>query len=344
MTMSQTHERYAFEDDLLAALLEAHAEGQNPGADRASPVGSSKPQPRRWGLVTAAVAAGVVIALIVPTMVPGGADAAASRALRRVALRAASQPAGQAPGPGQYVYTKTMSRQISTYVTGSDVPNFSFSEPLVRESWIGTDGSGRLRETHGDITFLTAADEAAWVAAGSPSLFGRRDGVADETFGPGELSFLDTTVLPDEPGALLELIERRELIGGPDGDAETFVIVGDLLRETWTAPSVRAALYEVVADLPGVELVGRVRDEHGREGIAVAYTEAGSRSILIFDPRSAELLGERVVLTEDSAVDLGSGGAGAIYGGVGREGDVVYLADFLASGVVDSIEERPSAG
>src|SRR5439155_2581095 len=114
--------------------------------------------------------------------------------------------------------------------------------------------------------------------------------------------------------------EQRQIVGGPDGDWETFSIIGDLLRETSVPPVVRGALYEVAADLPGVELVGRVEDASGRPGVAVAYTHDGIRQEFIFDPNTAALLGENDVLVEDSTVNVGRGGAGAIYGGVGPAG------------------------
>ena len=76
-------------------------------------------------------------------------------------------------------------------------------------------------------------------------------------------------------------------------------IVGELLREAPTPPALRAALYRVAARIPGVELVGAVRDEQGRRGIAVALPEETERNELVFDPRSAALLGERSVTTRE---------------------------------------------
>jgi len=53
-------------------------------------------------------------------------------------------------------------------------------------------------------------------------------------------------------------------VGGPPGDWETFAIIGDLLRETHAPPALRAALYEVAANLSGVEYIGEVKDAVGR--------------------------------------------------------------------------------
>jgi len=112
-----------------------------------------------------------------------------------------------------------------------------------------------------------------------------------------------------------------------------------------TQPAVRGALYEVAADLPGVELVGRVKDAAGRSSVAVAYThdtgEGAIRQEFIFDPQTAVLLGERYVLVEDSTIDVESGGAGAIYGLVGPAGTVGFEATYFDPGIVDSLTKRP---
>jgi hypothetical protein len=115
----------------------------------------------------------------------------------------------------------------------------------------------------------------------------------DETFGPGGLYFLDLSGLPIDPEKVLALIEEREIVGGPPGDWETFVIVGDLLRETHAPPALRATLYEVAANLAGVEYLGKIKVAAGRSGLAVAYTHDGTRQQMIFDPQTAQLLGER---------------------------------------------------
>jgi RNA polymerase sigma-70 factor (ECF subfamily) len=251
---------------------------------------------RRW-IVLSGVAAGVVaLAIALPTILPGGSpggagSAEAARVLRRIAVVAADQPAQPGPAVGQYVYTKSRDAQTSLYVPGNGQANFSFTLPATRETWIGPDGSGRIVASSGEVRFPSAQDRAAWVAAGSPDLGGEAAG--DERFGPGEMRFLDLSSLPTDPEELQALIEEREIVGGPPGDWETFALVGDLLRETYAPPSLRAALYEVAANLPGVEYLGRVKDAAGRTGLAVASTHDGIRREMIFDPETAQLLGER---------------------------------------------------
>jgi hypothetical protein len=62
-------------------------------------------------------------------------------------------------------------------------------------------------------------------------------------------------------------------------------------------PRLRATLYRALALVPGVQLLGEVRDRLGREAIGVAFTEyTGLRQELLFDPQTAEVLNERQVV------------------------------------------------
>jgi hypothetical protein len=341
-TPVEAREPMSFEEDVLSLALESLRTSQGSEIGQARRTRRSH---RRTAITIAA--AGLAIAIAIPIALPGGgtgsAGPAAAALLHRVALRAAQQPPEPAPGPGQYLYTRSESAPTQLYVVG-DGTTFMFIQPSVRQTWTGPDGSGRILNTSGAVTFPTEADRARWIAAGSPDLY--ENVTEDEFFGPDGLLYADYADLPTDPEELLELIERREIVGvgGPNGDWETFVIIGDLLRGTYTSPEVRAALYQVAADLPGVELVGEVVDGTGRPGVAVAYTnmnsDAPSRTELIFDPRTAALLGRNEVLVADSTVDVESGGPGAIYGGVGPAGTRTFTTTYLESGVVDSTTEE----
>jgi len=187
------------------------------------------------------------------------------------------------------------------------------------------DGSGRILQTSGPPTFFSEQDRQAWLAAGSPDL---RDNM-DETYGPGKLHFLDLANLPTDPSELLSMIEARKIEGGPPGDWETFTIIGDLLRETYAPPAVRSALYQAAAKIPGAKYDGAVKDAAGRPGLAVAYTHAGLRHELIFDPNTSQLLGEQYVVVDPTEAELHA-----------APGTVVGYAVYLASGVVRSVSDR----
>jgi hypothetical protein len=332
----------------LAAL--SVIRGETPRRER-----PSRRPARRWK-VAAAVAATLAIALAVPVLIPGGQQGAAPEAsavLLRVADVAAQQEGDGPPGPGQYVYTKTKSVYENDWAdAGPNKQGFAVLMPQIREIWIGTNGSGRILETNGTPRFLTDRDREVWEASGRPDLGGNT--TSDETYQPegaatggkayrvptpgasataiatNSLSFLDLSGLPTDTDQLRDAIESRQIEGGPPGDAETFTIIGDLLRETYASPALRSALYRVAAGLSGVELVGDTKDPVGRDGIAVAYGHDGLRHELIFDPATSALLGERYVI-----VDPSRGGFDV------APGTVVGWAAYLSSGIVDSTSDRP---
>jgi hypothetical protein len=299
---------------------------------------------RRWGMAAAVAAAAVAIAVAVPAVLPGGpggASPAAARALRRVARVAADQPPEPVPAPGQYLYSRITSEQTSLYVVGNGEPNFLFSEPLTRESWIGPDGSGRIRETVGQITFPTPQDRAAWERAGRPDVHAGE--TSDDTYRPGELFWRDLSKFPTNAEELLVVLEKRELVGGDEADWVTFQIIGELLTETNASPKLRGALYEVAANFPGVEFRGRMRDDAGREGISVAYVGGGWRQELVFDPDTSRLIAARWVMldSEEAGVSVGLDTWPGTIIAFGPPGTVAYSVLYFESAVVDSIEERP---
>ena len=71
------------------------------------------------------------------------------------------------------------------------------------------------------------------------------------------------------------------------------VTIGDALKYSTAPPAVVAALYEVAARVPGVELVPGAVDVAGRRGIAVALTSYWTRRELIFDDTTGTFLGAR---------------------------------------------------
>lgn len=280
---------------------------------------------RRWPVALGAVAGVGAVAIAVAALLPagetGGPSPAAAGVLHHAARAAATQPAAAPPKPGQFVYTKSESLLENTAVTGGQTINYY--QRVTREAWIAPDGSGRLREVDGTPRFVTSADRTAWLAAGKPELTGSRN--SDENFGQGGLSSPDLSKLSTDPGELEQLIEKRSIEGGPPGDAETFTIIGDLLRETYAPPAVRSALYTIAAQLPGVQLVGATSDPLGRVGTAVAYVSDGVSHELIFDPQTSALLAEQTVVADPSQIKPSL-----------PAGTVLDWTSYLSSGVVDS--------
>jgi hypothetical protein len=180
----------------------------------------------------------------------------------------------------------------------------------------------------GDPIFTSESSRAAWIAAGSPP-FGMD---IDEDYGPGGLHFEDLSAVPPDTAALTSLVRERASRSERPLDVQMFVVVGDLLRETRAAPELRAALYQVAAQIPGVEVIGNVRDRAGRLGVAVAKTAyhfgGTERHTLIFDPTTSALLGEETVRSP------------WLSGIVVDEPTVVSYVVYLKSEVVDQLPSR----
>jgi hypothetical protein len=291
----------------------------------------STPRRRRWPAAFAATAVAAATVIAVTALLPaggGGPSPAAAAVLRHAARAAARQPAVDPPAPGQFVYTKSEGEGENTTVL--DQHAYNVFQHVTREAWIGPDGSGRIRQIEGPPRFVTSADRAAWIAAGKPDL-GNTSGDINDTFGPGGLYYLDLSKVPTDPSQLRQLIESRTIEGGPPGDAETFTIIGDLLRETYAPPAVRSALFTIVSELPGVELIGATHDELGRPGTAVAFVSDGLSHRLIFDPQTSALLAEQTVLVDRSqALPF-------------APGTVLDWTVYVSSGVVDSTSATVSA-
>lgn len=319
---------------------------------------------RRSLSLAAGVAAAAIVAVSVGVFGGGGSgvQSAAAEVLHQEADIAASLPP-RTPQPGQQLFTRSKEAHLTiSFREGPSVaaaiqrrlelhpnegvqqPVWSAYIPVERQMWIGASGSGQIREVSGKARFLSVQQHAAWVAAGSPPL-PRPGTVRTEHFAGHGLSGLYASRLdhlPTEPIALRRWIEAHDLPGASmsapgststaqppvrSPEAKTFGAIGFLLGESVGPPALRAALYEVAAELPGVRLLGRVADPVGRKGVGVAYTDRqhGQRLELIFDPATSTLLGECWIVTSPKR------------SGIAVPSDTVFgYTAYLESKVVDS--------
>lgn len=111
---------------------------------------------------------------------------------------------------------------------------------------------------------------------------------------------LDTA--PRDPQALLDLIYQRTAGAGPTPEEEAFVTIADTLRSGVIPADLRAALYQAAALVPGVTVVDREATLDGRTGISLGIKahHYPARQEIIIDPKTGLLIGERVILLEDS--------------------------------------------
>jgi hypothetical protein len=152
---------------------------------------------------------------------------------------------------------------------------------------------------------VSAADRAAWRQDGSPTSWnyvGQSDGLADAQgytsgvlrslsmagdpmtsldasygaqqfpIGSKALTLAQLQALPADPATLKKLI----LAGGvaPGEAPSAFLLDGVVapILEMPVTPAVRAALYEMLAAMPGIQSLGEVTDPAGQQGEAVSYT------------------------------------------------------------------------
>jgi hypothetical protein len=123
----------------------------------------------------------------------------------------------------------------------------------------------------------------------------------------------------------------RKIEGGPPGPAEDFVQIGDMLRETYAAPALRAAIFKVAEHIAGTRLLGTVTDQAGRSGVAIAHWQRVAalgrvpsgveESVLIFAPRTSALLAEETFVTYART----------------HRAVLTSWTDYLKSGVVSSV-------
>lgn len=338
------------EERIQSALAPYHLHNELMPKPSPLPPPTTRGRRRMRSTLAVAAALGLVIAAVA-TLLPvgaGGPDPAVASLLHRferIAQHAAPEPA---PQQGQYVYTETMAQESYLYVSGDGRYRFVYSVPVTTQQWLGLDGSGRQVNTTGDHpTFPTDADRAtyqAYLASGGLQAdkmqfdWGK---TTQDRYGPGGLFQRDTSTLPTDPVELGRLIDERQIVGGPDGDWESFVLATDLIRDTYARPELRAALYSCMASLSGIELVGNTTDALGRPGVGLASTHDGIRNEVVFDRTNGKILEERAVVLEPNQDVYQNPGPGEFAYAYAGQPD--YVATYMSFGeVVDSTTQAPS--
>ncbi|MFF0522070.1 CU044_5270 family protein [Actinomadura nitritigenes] len=245
---------------------------------------SRLPKPAVMGLLagTAAVAAAaaITVAQVVAPDGHGAATAAAAEVLRDAAATARSGPP---VGPGVYSYTREL-------VVHPGAPG----EEQCTETWLRRDGSM--------AAFAKYAER--YVGRCDP---GNRPGRIPATGSEHDDRRPDADVrtLPADPSALRARLYSDAAHGrgeNPDTtgsrDQIVFNRIGRLLSMT-VPPDLRAALFQTLATIPGVDAVRGQKDALGRPGIALVRsfddrTVPGSLAIILA-PGTYRYLGWKTV-------------------------------------------------
>jgi hypothetical protein len=320
---------------------------------------SSPRHPRRHGSMLIGAAAAVALLITVgsvflPIDGPAGPDPAVAQVLRRFSRIAAHAPSEEPPRDGQFVYWKTVSTATNLFFPGPRLDPFAYRIPVTEERWVGLDGSGRTIDRWGDPVFLTESDRLAYEAflgTEEAASWGEFDWgrTYEERYRPGELGGADVpdvSQLPTNPDLLLRELQRQEAIGGSNGDWGVFTHAVDLLSISYMSPELRSAFYEAMSAIPGTEMIGLVRDDLGRHGIAIGHTRDDVREEVIFDRKSGDILSKRTVRLvddPDAGQEVGQNVCCGEFAWTGTEaGTRMFSITYLSDGeVVDTVHERP---
>ncbi|MFE6886950.1 CU044_5270 family protein [Streptomyces sp. NPDC057694] len=252
----------------------------------------------------------------------------------RLVLLSAATKAEAAPSEGTYWQTDSRSELVD--VAGEAGHLFAVRDTSSSQWSVGVrKGTDSLLVSglDSEVAPRTAADEARWRDAGSPTTVevaagegakrafrlgtGRptvdRTALGDKIYalGPRNVSYKELRELPTKTAALRQELERLSTQDGTAGQgaersAWLLRVTADLVTMP-VEPGVRAAAYRVMADLPGVRMSADVSDPLGRKGVGVTFpttnsTPLGSvRERLVVDPSTGELLADETLLVEPSA-------------------------------------------
>ena len=302
--------------------------------------------PRRRSALVGAIAVVVLAVVLVVQLLPSSGSntvSEADAALSQVASVAATRPAGITPGPGHYLYYETTQLlQELGPPAPEGVRQFLFDVTETTQTWVAPNGSGRQRIVVGQPRLAFPADKAAWEAAGSPaglhpvgadvsypSTQAPNGGPLRAAHGQYFLSYLNSSTFPTQPAALEKYMDRYFKIY-KESPSATFQLAGNVLQ-VGASPALRSAIFELIEHLRGVVLLGPTKDPIGRSGTGVAIDGFGNRSILIFNPKTSAVLGEKIVSAK-SVTEAGQ---------VIPKGTLVSSETFGTTGVASSTSKYP---
>jgi|GEM_PF-2645579 len=383
--------------DALIADAEPHTKAT---PRRLRLLGAAATRRRRPLLVAGAAAALALVALVAAALVPSGAHVHAPAA---ASARSACTPRGPAtpcaralshvalgytlPGTGDVIYVRSTWVAVSFTVDdrrhgrGNHIQLAAARQPFevvrqaTEEYWMAPDGRGHFATGGpGAARLASAADEAAWRAAGAPDLETLLP-PAGEPFQPleqdvadigdvllGALGLYDDlphdgdplAPIPHDPAALAAWLRDRawKARAGddkgcrPDGDGCAAAtrrllgmnVVGDittLLAYPATPPELAAALVRVLGELPGARALGLLRDEADREVAAISLPSTDTPDAVAIDPETGALRTTDVI-----ALDPETGALRAV--GTQRDGTIRWSRTYAVTAVrVPTLGARP---
>jgi hypothetical protein len=335
-------------DDLVEreALNQARHTLRAAGAHQPAHVLRRRP-PRHLARLALIVGLAAGIAAVV-ALFPGGTGnqasqlgpaTASAKSLLQRAARAISHRAWQPLGPGQYFYY----RELDSVATQNRPAGSRPTE--IQDVWVGANGFARIVQT-GPDTVIAGGDVLIFHATAEQLNAERqrqRHGAhlrilaypQKYIWGAGA-DYQQLIHLPTDPSKLQRYIEQHATGGGPRF-SDIFSLSQNLLNGAPLPPKVSAAMYHVIARLPGMRLIGPARDPLGRRGVAIGlfFNHQPGRIELILDPTTGVLLGQRGIALVPKQIHAPSSFHGPA-------GSIVNWTAIDRQGVVTSDHQTPT--
>lgn len=286
-----------------------------------------RPRARGWLAVAgSAVSVVVVVAAVLAgdLMTDGHGDRGQPVSAAELLRLAAAAPAPPAPRPDQFIYVK--STVLALVYTSPQMPAAGPSHGSIRvtmrgrlarftlESWTSVNGTrdGLVRERPCEVDWLPVHNQsvpgskfAACEYSVSWAAPPRQTRPTPNP--PGSYGW--EARLPTSRAGLTRYLEGLKAPPGTPAAQRIWRGIYYLLsQDSKLLPaSLRTAVYELAASLPGVRLIPGVADAAGRTGDAIALDSGGFRQELIFQPQTYQLLGiQEILLTPASATACAS--------------------------------------
>jgi hypothetical protein len=316
------------EDDLRAALsdLERHAPEAGP-IMAAVPARAARRRRLRFrfggaGLAVAAAAAtaAALVAVQGPVPSPGRTGQRGHQVTTpeqatltaRDVLLAAAASAAATPDTGRYWETDLVSG--SDWTAGPNAHPFAVEQRYTPSyTWAARSASQRswtLPAVGYTEQPATPGALAAWRVDGSPTLPGAHGAqqawwqVGGDVggFGNADLTLAQFQALPSDASGLRAAISReitQQGIGAGTSAASQrmFEICAQLLKLDPITSAVRAAVFRVMATVPGVHSVGAVTDPLGRTGYGIEQRGQKPDELLVIAPGSGVLLADEELVS-----------------------------------------------
>jgi hypothetical protein len=250
----------------------------------------------RKAVVLGLVAACLVLAgIVIPLATQRGPEAAAA-ILRATAMRV-SEHGVLSPTPGQALQDTYNVAIEATQNGESGSASSSATFDGTVEEWTTSLGTGQEQIAYGSPQFASAADAQTWVYG---KHFPFEGTIPYNTAGPvialgPAIGAFDVSSLPTSEAPLASLLGQSttgvkgldQIQGGPDVvyNRIALLLSTPLLG---SSPQLESAIYQVLANVPGIETLGTTTDHSGRTG--TGFTEPGSAFTLIIDTNTGALL------------------------------------------------------